>query len=135
MIFYMKVEGSDFSRGASQKASIVHLCTLPHVLTPPPVTPTMSAFASRMVLGKPSAPIQVCIVDVSSSHCVFWKKNHLFWCIFRGEKSFFASVIGGTWCHLVGAWCCRAYDYDTYILCCILVHATQPHVMMSLLIQ
>jgi hypothetical protein len=68
------------------------------------------------------------------SLCVL-KKNHLFWCIFCWEKSFFASVIGGAWCHLVGAWCCCAYDYDTYILCCILVHATQPHVMMSLLIQ
>jgi hypothetical protein len=45
MIFYMKVGCSNFLIGASQKASIAHLCTPlrpPHL--PPP--PTMSAFAS-----------------------------------------------------------------------------------------
>jgi hypothetical protein len=81
MIFYMKVGRSSFLRGASQKASIAHLCTPaatcpPTHLLPPP--PTMSAFASRMVPGKPSPPRQVCIVTVSSSHCVFCKKNHWF---------------------------------------------------------
>jgi hypothetical protein len=98
MIFYVKVGRSSFLRGASQKASIAHLCTpprAPHRLLLPP--PTMSTFASWMVPGKPSPPRQVCIVAVSSSHCVFCKTNHWFWLIFRGEKSFSASVIGGAW--------------------------------------
>jgi hypothetical protein len=101
MIFYVKVGRSSFLRGASQKASIAHLCThhVPPCLLPPP--PTMSTFASRMVPGKPSPPRQVCIVAVSSSHCVFCKKNHWFRLTFRGEKSFSASVIGGTWCRHV----------------------------------
>jgi hypothetical protein len=67
----------------------------------------MSTFASRMVPRKPSPRRQVCIVAVSSSHCVFCKKNHWFWLIFCGEKSFSASVIGGAWCRHV-----RSCSYD-----------------------
>jgi hypothetical protein len=107
MIFYVKVGRSSFLRGASQKASIAHLCTppcAPRLLLPPP---TMSTFASRMVPRKPSPRRQVCIVTVSSSHCVFCKKNHWFWLIFCGEKSFSASVIGGAWCRHVLS---RSYD-------------------------
>jgi hypothetical protein len=79
MIFYVKVGCSSFLRGASQKASIAHLCTPPRAHPPHlPPPPTMSAFASLMVPGKPSPPRQVCIVAVSLSHCVFCKKNHWF---------------------------------------------------------
>jgi hypothetical protein len=72
---------------------------MPSCVLPPP--PTMSTFASQMVPGKPSPPRQVCIVTVSSSHCVFCKKNHWFWLIFLWEKSFSTSVICGTWCRHV----------------------------------
>jgi hypothetical protein len=72
MIFYMKVDRSNFLRGASQKGRIAHLCT------PPRPPPTMSTLASQIVPGKPSPPRQVCIVAVSSSHCVFLQKEWLF---------------------------------------------------------
>ena len=100
-MFYAKVGRSSFLRGASRKASIAHLCTPPRALYHLPPPPTMSALASRTVPGKPSPPRQVCIVAVLSSRRVFCKKNGWIWLIFRGEKAFSASVIGGAWCRLV----------------------------------
>jgi hypothetical protein len=76
IIFYVKVGRSSFLRGASQKASIAHLCTPPCALPPPPAISqcellcitngTREAFPSQAGMYCSCIIISLCVLQKES---------------------------------------------------------------------
>jgi hypothetical protein len=76
MILYVKVGRSSFLRGASQKASIAHLCTPPRAPPPPPATShheclcithgTKEAFSSQAGMYCRCIIISLCVLQKES---------------------------------------------------------------------